>query len=98
MAVRTYTKDRTCRVEVRLTPEERANLEEQASKTKLTLSELVRRRVTGRAVVSRYDDDLINEMRRQGGLLKHLLMQYPAERQAFQRALDEITATFRRVP
>lgn len=94
MVVRTYTKDRTCRVEVRLTPEERANLEEQASKTKLTLSELVRRRVTGRTVVSRYDDDLINEMRRQGGLLT----QHPAERQAFQRALDELTATFRRVP
>ena len=98
MAVRTYTKDRTCRIEIRLTPEERANLEEQASKTKLTLSELVRRRVTGRTVVSRYDDDLINEMRRQGGLLKHLLTQHPAERQALQSALDELTATFRRVP
>ena len=97
MAVRTYTKDRTCRIEVRFTPEERANLEEQASKTKLTLSELVRRRVIGRAVMSRYDDDLIHEMRRQGGLLKHLLMQQPAERSAFQRVLDELTATFRRV-
>jgi hypothetical protein len=98
MAIRTYTKDRTCRVEIRLTPKERANLEEQAEQSKLTLSELLRRRATGKVVLSRYDETMINEMRRQGGLLKHIAGQYPAERQAFQQALDELTAAFRRVP
>ena len=98
MAGRTYTKERTCRVEIRLTPKERADLEQQAEQSKLTLSELLRRRATGKPVISRYDDTVVNEMRRQGGLLKHLAGQYPAERKSFQQALDELTAAFRRVP
>ena len=60
------------RINTRVTHEEREYIREQAEASGLSLSEYVRRRVLGRRVVSRTDKKMLSELRRQGGLLKHV--------------------------
>lgn len=62
-------------VNVRLTPEEKSQLAEQAGTAGLTVSALVRKRVMGRAVVASTDAAMLRELRRLGGLFKHLFAQ-----------------------
>jgi hypothetical protein len=60
---------------VRLAPTERAELEAAAEVAGLTVSEYVRRRVLGRKVVAPLaltDAQTLAELRRLGGLVKHL--------------------------
>lgn len=57
---------------VRLTSSEKSELVESAEHAGLTVSEYVRRRAIGHAVISRTDAALIRELRRQGGLIKHV--------------------------
>ena len=59
-------------VNVRLTEAEKAQLKEDADAAGLSLSELVRRRATGRPVLANADAVMIRELRRLGGLLKHV--------------------------
>jgi hypothetical protein len=59
-------------VNVRLTREEKASLQEDADMAGISVSALVRRRVLGHAVIARSDDVMLREMRRLGGLLKHV--------------------------
>ena len=59
-------------VNVRLTTAEKARLQEDADLAGLTVSALVRRRYFGRPVVAQADMVMIKELRRLGGLLKHL--------------------------
>ena len=56
----------------RLTKAEKEKLQEQADLAKLTLSEYVRRRALGRKVVAKIDMAVLAELRRMGGLLKHV--------------------------
>ena len=58
-------------VNVRLTPDEKADLVQQAADASLSVSELVRRRALGRRVDTSLDRTAINELRRLGGLFKH---------------------------
>jgi hypothetical protein len=59
----------------------------------LTLSEYMRRRALGQAVVSSVDATMLRELRRQGGLLKHALVEtdYVAREEA-AAAYNAITA------
>jgi hypothetical protein len=62
----------TAKIAVRLTPAEKAKLKEDAGIAGLSVSELVRRRYFGRPIVASTDMTTIRELRRLGGLLKHV--------------------------
>lgn len=66
-------------VNVRLTPDEKADLVRQAADAGLSVSELVRRRALGRRVDTALDRATLNELRRLGGLFK----------QAFASGMDK---------
>lgn len=57
---------------VRLTAAEKARLKEDADLAALSMSELVRRRYFGRPIVANADRVMLKELRRLGGLLKHI--------------------------
>src|SRR3954470_5091500 len=59
-------------VNVRLTTAEKACVLEDAAIAGLTISAISRRRMLGRRVVANVDAAMIRELRRLGGLLKHL--------------------------
>ena len=59
-------------VNVRLTAAEKGRLREDAAAAGLAVSELVRRRYFGRPIVAHADMATIRELRRLGGLLKHV--------------------------
>lgn len=92
-----YTKERTSLVKFRLTAEERQFIDEQAAQACVTVSEFVRRRAMGKRLVSRFNDTVINEIRKLGGLQKHLASKHPQQRDEFNRVLNEIVATLKRL-
>jgi len=57
---------------LRLPSGEKAEIAEAADLAGLSMSELVRRRYFGRAIVADVDLQMIRELRRIGGLLKHV--------------------------
>ena len=59
-------------IAVRLTESEKARLVENADHAGLSLSEYVRRRLFGRRVLAQTDAVMVRELRRLGGLLKHI--------------------------
>lgn len=59
-------------VNVRLTSEEKERLRDDADMAALSMSALVRARYFGRPVVAHADQVIIKELRRLGGLLKHV--------------------------
>ena len=59
-------------INVRLTAAEKARLKEDADAAGLSVSELVRRRYFGRPIVANADAVMLKEVRRLGGLLKHI--------------------------
>ena len=59
-------------INVRLTATEKSRLKEDADLAGLSLSELVRRRYFGRPIIANADAVMIKELRRIGGLLKHV--------------------------
>ena len=60
------------RANIRLTANELAELSEAAAIAKVSLSEYVRRRSLGRPVIASADLATVSELRRLGGLLKHV--------------------------
>lgn len=62
----------TEKIAVRLTPDEKARLRDDAGLAGLSVSELVRRRYFGRPIVASADMVMVRELRRIGGLLKHI--------------------------
>ena len=60
------------RLDVRVTREERQEIQEQAEASGLSVSEYVRRRMLGRRIDSVMDIKMLSELRRQGGLLKEI--------------------------
>lgn len=75
-------------VTIRLWPEEKNRLVEQASLAGLSLAEYSRRRIFGgRPIISRGDRAIITELRQLGGLLKghfNLLRQHGASQSIFE--------------
>lgn len=61
-----------CFVNVRLTAAEKARLREDAELAGLSVSELIRRRYFGRPIVASADASMVRELRRLGGLVKHI--------------------------
>lgn len=59
-------------VNLRVTEAEKARLKSDAENAGASVSEVVRRRYFNRPIVTKTDLVAINELRRQGGLLKHL--------------------------
>ena len=59
-------------INVRLAPQEKAEVVETARSAGLTLSAYTRRRLLGRPVIASADRQTVNELRRLGGLLLHL--------------------------
>ncbi|BBQ28318.1 hypothetical protein WP2W18C05_P30130 (plasmid) [Aeromonas sp. WP2-W18-CRE-05] len=55
-----------------LTAAEKAKLKEDADLAGLSMSELVRRRYFGRPIIANADAVMLKELRRIGGLLKHI--------------------------
>jgi hypothetical protein len=60
------------RITIRLNKLEKAILTEDANLAGLTVSELIRRRYFGKPIVAATDAQTIRELRRLGGLLKHI--------------------------
>jgi hypothetical protein len=60
------------RITLRLTSSEKAQLIEDANLAQLTVSELIRRRYFGKPILASTDAQTIRELRRMGGLLKHI--------------------------
>ena len=59
-------------INVRLTAAEKARLKEDADLAGLSMSELVRRRYFGRPIIASANAVMLKELRRLGGLLKHV--------------------------
>ena len=59
-------------INVRLTSAEKAALKEDADLAGLSMSELIRRRYFGRPIIASADMVMLKELRRLGGLLKHI--------------------------
>lgn len=59
-------------IKVRLTSNEKMVLAEDAELAGISMSELVRRRCLGRPVIANTDAVMLRELRRIGGLLKHI--------------------------
>lgn len=59
-------------INVRLTTTEKERLKDDAELASLSMSELVRRRYFGRPIIANADAVMVKELRRIGGLLKHV--------------------------
>jgi hypothetical protein len=57
---------------IRLSEEENQRIRDQAEVSHLTVSEFVRRRTLGKQIVPKSDLAVLAELRRLGGLLKHV--------------------------
>ena len=87
------------RVGFRLSSDEHARLKSEAEAHGLTLSHLIRSRVAGTKIVSKLDAKIIAELRRQGGLLKHLVQSHGdhMDRAAVNHALNEMIEAIQRI-
>ena len=63
---------RNCRLYLRVTPDEQETIREQAELSGLSMSEYVRKRVLGFRVMPKSELNILRELRRLGGLVKHL--------------------------
>jgi len=59
-------------INVRLTLAEKSRLQDDADIASVSMSELVRRRYFGRPLLANADAVMLKELRRLGGLLKHI--------------------------
>ncbi len=97
MAFGTVKKKREAVIILRLLLEEKTAVAVEASKAGLTVSEFVRRRALGRPVKSRMTEKVINELRRLGGLQKHLATKYQHKKDAIDEVLVEIKQAIQRI-
>lgn len=92
------TEPLTARIGVRVTPGEKARLQEDAAWASLSVSELVRRRYFGRPIIARADQAMARELRRLGGLLKHMHDESGgAQRQQAANVLRAVMAAIERL-
>lgn len=78
---------------LRLTEEERQTLLNEADICGLSLSSYIRQRSFGKSVVAKVDLRVLGELRRIGGLLKHIHNETKGAYSAkTAKAIDEITA------
>ena len=60
------------RVTLRLAPDEKERLRSDADLAGVSVSEVIRRHYFGRPIIANADAAMIRELRRMGGLMKHL--------------------------
>ena len=83
---------------VRLTADEKSRLQEDADIASVSMSELVRRRYFGRPLLASADAVMLKELRRLGGLLKHVhLDSHGAYSVDTARALGAVTGYIQRL-
>ena len=63
---------RNCRLYLRVTPDEYATIKEQAELSGLSISEYARKRMLGFHVMAKSELNILKELRRLGGLVKHV--------------------------
>lgn len=64
-----------CQRTVRITQAEDEKLQDQAAIARISVAEYMRRKFFGgRPIIARIDDQAIRELRRLGGLLKHIFL------------------------
>ena len=63
---------RKCRVYLRVTPEEQEKIKEYAELSGVSISEYIRKRALGGNIVPKLGLNILKELRRLGGLLKHV--------------------------
>lgn len=97
MAFGTVKQKREATLILRLLPEEKTAIAAEAGKAGLTVSEYIRRRALGKPVKSRMSEKAINELRRLGGLQKHLATKYQHKKDAIDEVLVEIKAAIQRI-
>jgi hypothetical protein len=90
-------EQKTAPMQVRLTPAERAELAAAAADAGLTVSDYIRRRALGRRITARVDLTVINELRRLGGLVKHLTLGSHIDAEAGREALAELREAVARI-
>ena len=93
----TVKKKREATIILRILPEEKTAISGEAGKAGLTVSEYIRCRVLGKPVKSRMSEKVINELRRLGGLQKHLATKYQHRKDAIDEILVEIKAAIQRI-
>lgn len=94
----------TASITLRLAPEEKDRLKSDADMAGLSVSEIVRRHYFGRPVIANADLVMVKEMRRMGGLMKHLhnesdgtyRMETAEAINAIVRYIDTLTAAERK--
>lgn len=72
MSYKKKIEKKSVQFRIRYTPSEKSEIEQHADHAGLTMSEYLRRRALGKRVMSIADEKIINELRRIGGLLKHV--------------------------
>ncbi len=66
---------KTKTLHLRVTEDEFGQIAADADAARLSMSEYIRRRALGHAVVSSTDAAMLRELRRQGGLIKHSIVE-----------------------
>ena len=82
---------------VRMTQSERIALEDMASTAGMSMSEFVRRQSLGTPVVTKETSALIRELRRQGGLIKHIWLETGMVNKDAAVAISIIANTIRKL-
>ena len=92
--------ERPWRICARLNDEERKQILAQAETSRLTVSEFIRRRALGKQIVPKSDLRILNELRRLGGLLKHIHLEtrgsYSEDTRNAIRTLDNYARQLRK--
>lgn len=90
----------TEKIAVRLTPDEKLRLKEDANLAGISVSELVRRRYFGLPIVAHADIVVLKELRRLGRFLKHIHNEsngiYSKETAAALLAIQEYAGSFKK--
>ena len=86
------------RINLRVTEDELADVKGQAASAGLSLSAYARKRILGMTVTSKVDMKLYNELKKQGGLVKHIVNASGGRYSDKTReALDALTSCVRRL-
>jgi hypothetical protein len=80
---------------IRLSADEHARIKQRAESCAVTVSEYVRRCALDRPLTARVDIEALAELRRQGGLIKHLALSDRCHAYEYRVALNLIHETIR---
>ncbi len=87
---KTAKRNKPVTVSFRLTDEDLTAVREAAEAAGLSPGQYARARTLGHVVMSRVDMTAINELRRQGGLLKHIALERQLPLSSIELALDAV--------